>query len=192
MVGGLLVGATPVLLNGSPVYPDATGSWQIVAETRANIFGTGAAYLTGTEKAGLDPARAVDASALRSLISTGSPLPTSTWGWLHDVFDGRVRLESSSGGTDVCSALVSGSPWLPVYVGELRARVWASRPRPRDDAGRSVVGQVGELVIAEPMPSMPIYFWNDPDGSRYRDAYFSRFDRVRITATGSRSPNAAA
>jgi acetoacetyl-CoA synthetase len=178
MVGGLLVGATPVLFDGSPVYPDATGSWQIVAETRANIFGTGAAYLTGTEKAGLDPARAVDTSALRSLISTGSPLPTSTWGWLHDVFDGRVRLESSSGGTDVCSALVSGSPWLPVYVGELSGSCLGVKAQAWDDAGRSVVGQVGELVIAEPMPSMPIYFWNDPDGSRYRDAYFSRFDGV--------------
>ena len=111
--------APPVVFDGSPVYPDALGSWKIVAETRANIFGTGAASLTGVEKAGLDPAKSLDTSALRSVLSTGSPLPTSTWGWLHDVFDGRVRLDSSSGGTDVCSALVSGSPWLPVYVGEL-------------------------------------------------------------------------
>lgn len=178
LVDGLLVGATPVLFDGSPVYPDAMGSWQIVAETKTNIFGTGAAYLTGVEKAGLDPARSLDTSGLRSVLSTGSPLPTSTWGWLHDVFDGRVRLDSSSGGTDVCSALVSGSPWLPVYVGELSGPCLGVKVQAFDDAGRAVVGKVGELVITEPMPSMPIYFWNDPDGTRYRDAYFSRFDGV--------------
>lgn len=178
LVDGLLVGATPVLFDGSPVYPDAMGSWQIVAETKANIFGTGAAYLTGVEKAGLDPARSLDTSALRSVLSTGSPLPASTWRWLHDVFDGRVRLDSSSGGTDVCSALVSGSPWLPVYVGELSGPCLGVKVEAFDDAGRPVVGEVGEMVITEPMPSMPIYFWNDPDGARYRDAYFSRFDGV--------------
>jgi acetoacetyl-CoA synthetase len=178
LVDGLLVGATPILFDGSPVYPDVMGSLQIVADTRANVFGTGAAYLTGVEKAGLDPARSLDTSALRSVLSTGSPLPTSTWGWLHDVFDGRVRLDSSSGGTDICSALVSGSPWLPVYVGELSGPCLGVNVQAFDDAGRPVVGEVGELVIAEPMPSMPIYFWNDPEGTRYRDAYFSRFDGV--------------
>jgi acetoacetyl-CoA synthetase len=178
LVDGLLVGATPVLFDGSPVYPDVMASWQIVAETKTNIFGTGAAYLTGVEKAGLDPARSLDTSGLRSVLSTGSPLPTSTWGWLHDVFDGRVRLDSSSGGTDVCSALVSGSPWLPVYVGEISGPCLGVKVQAFDDAGRAVVGKVGELVITEPMPSMPIYFWNDPDGTRYRDAYFSRFDGV--------------
>jgi acetoacetyl-CoA synthetase len=178
LVDGLLVGATPVLFDGSPVYPDALGSWRILAETGATVFGTGAAYLTGVEKAGLDPTRSLDTSALRSVLSTGSPLPTSTWGWLHDMFDGRVRLDSSSGGTDICSALVSGSPWLPVYVGELSGPCLGVKVQAFDDAGLPVVGKVGELVITEPMPSMPIYFWNDPDGTRYRDSYFSRFPGV--------------
>ena len=178
LVAGLLVGATPVLYDGSPVHPDVLGSWRIVADTKANVFGTGAAYLTGCEKSGLDPAQLLHLSALRSVLSTGSPLPTSTWGWMHDLFDGRVRLDSSSGGTDICSALVGGSPWLPVYVGELSGPCLAVNVQAYDEDGRPVVGELGELVVTEPMPSMPTSFWNDPDGSRYRDAYFSRFEGV--------------
>ena len=192
LVAGLLVGATPVVYDGSPVYPDGLGSWRVVEASRASVFGTGAAYLTGCEKSGARPASELDLSSLRSILSTGSPLPTSTWGWVADQFGPGVRLDSSSGGTDVCSALVSGSPWLPVYVGELSGPCLGVKVQAFDERGEPVVGEVGELVVAEPMPSMPIAFWNDPGGVRYRDAYFSRYpgiwrhgDWIEFTARGS-------
>jgi acetoacetyl-CoA synthetase len=192
LVAGLLVGATPVLYDGSPGYPDVLASWRVVAESRANVFGTGAAYLTGCEKAGVHPARELDLSTLRSVVSTGSPLPTSTWSWVYDQLGPDVRLDSSCGGTDVCSALVSGSPWLPVYVGELSAPCLGVKVQAFDERGQPVVGEVGELVVTEPMPSMPISFWNDPDGSRFRDSYFSQYpgvwrhgDWIQFTERGS-------
>jgi acetoacetyl-CoA synthetase len=192
LVAGLLVGATPVVYDGSPGYPDVLGSWRVAAASGATIFGTGAAYLTGCERAGVEPARELDLSALRSVLSTGSPLPTSTWSWVYDQLGPAIRLDSSSGGTDICSALVSGSPWLPVYVGELSGPCLGVKVEAFDADGRAVVGEVGELVVTEPMPSMPIRFWNDPDGSRYHDAYFSRYpgvwrhgDWIRFTDRGS-------
>jgi acetoacetyl-CoA synthetase len=192
LVAGLLVGATPVVYDGSPGYPDVLGSWRVAAASGATIFGTGAAYLTGCERAGVEPARELDLSALRSVLSTGSPLPTSTWSWVYDQLGPAIRLDSSSGGTDICSALVSGSPWLPVYVGELSGPCLGVKVEAFDADGRAVVDEVGELVVTEPMPSMPIRFWNDPDGSRYHDAYFSRYpgvwrhgDWIRFTDRGS-------
>jgi acetoacetyl-CoA synthetase len=178
LVAGLLVGATPVVYDGSPGYPDLLGSWRVAAESRATVFGTGAAYLTGCEKGGVRPAQELDLSELRSVLSTGSPLPTSTWGWVYEQLGPDVRLDSSCGGTDICSALLSGSPWLPVYVGELSAPCLGVKVQAFDEAGQPVVGQVGELVVTEPMPSMPVYFWNDPDGSRFRESYFSRYPGV--------------
>jgi acetoacetyl-CoA synthetase len=191
LVAGLLVGATPVVYDGSPGYPDVLGSWRVAAESRATMFGTGAAYLTGCERAGVEPARELDLSALRSILSTGSPLPTSTWSWVYGQLP-AIRLDSSSGGTDICSALVSGSPWLPVYLGELSGPCLGVKVEAFDADGRAVVGEVGELAVTEPMPSMPIRFWNDSDGSRYHDAYFSRYpgvwrhgDWIRFTERGS-------
>jgi acetoacetyl-CoA synthetase len=192
LVSGLLVGATPVLYDGSPGHPDGLGSWRVAARTGAAVFGTGAAYLSASEKARLEPARDLDLSALRTVISTGSPLPVSTWYWLSSAFEGRVRLDSSSGGTDVCSVLIGGSPWLPVHAGELAAPSLGVMAQAFSELGQPVVGAVGELVISEPMPSMPLSFWNDPDGSRYREAYFSRFpghwchgDWVEFTERGT-------
>jgi acetoacetyl-CoA synthetase len=192
LVAGLLVGATPVVYDGSPGYPDLLGSWRVAAASRATVFGTGAAYLTGCEKAGAEPARELNLSAVRTVLSTGSPLPTSTWGWVYDQLGPDVRLDSSCGGTDVCSALLSGSPWLPVYVGELSAPCLGVKVEAFDERGEPVVGEVGELVVTEPMPSMPIAFWNDPDGSRFRESYFSRYpgvwrhgDWIRFTERGS-------
>jgi acetoacetyl-CoA synthetase len=178
LVGCLLGGATPVLYDGSPGHPDVLGSWRIAEATRANVFGTGAAYLTACEKAGVSPGRDLDLSALRGIISTGSPLPSSTWGWVYEHVKPDVRLDSSSGGTDVCASLISGSPWLPVYRGELSAPCLGVKAQAFDEEGRPVVGEVGELVICEPMPSMPVFFWNDPDGRRFRAAYFERFPGV--------------
>jgi acetoacetyl-CoA synthetase len=178
LVGALLGGATPVLYDGSPNFPDGLGSWRVAATTRANLFGCGAAYLTGCEKAALEPGRDLDLSALRGVISTGSPLPMSAWSWVYESVKSDVRLDSSSGGTDVCGTLISGSPWLPVYKGELSAPCLGVKAQAFDEQGRRVVGDVGELVILEPMPSMPVFFWNDPDGSRFHDAYFARFEGV--------------
>jgi acetoacetyl-CoA synthetase len=181
-----------VLYDGSPGFPDVMGSWRVAAATRANTFGSGAAYLTGCEKAGVEPGRDLDLSGLRTVVSTGSPLPMSTWSWVYEHVDGRVRLDSSSGGTDVCSSLISGSPWLPVYKGELSAPCLGVKAQAFDERGRPVVGEVGELVIREPTPSMPVFFWNDADGRRFQDAYFDRFpgvwthgDWIRFTDRGT-------
>ncbi len=178
LVGCLLGGATPVLYDGSPGHPDVCGNWRVVEAAQVNVFGTGAAYLTGCEKAGAEPGRDFDLSALRGVISTGSPLPLSTWSWVYDHVKSDVRLDSSSGGTDVCGALISGSPWLPVYRGELSAPCLGVKAQAFDDDGRAVVGEVGELVILEPMPSMPLFFWSDVDDRRFHDAYFARHDGV--------------
>jgi acetoacetyl-CoA synthetase len=178
LVSVLLTGATAVLYAGSPVYPDVLGSWRVASLAGASVFGTGAAYLTGCERAGVAPAEAVDLSALRTIVSTGSPLPTGTWSWVYERLGPDVRLDSSTGGTDVCSGFIGGSPWLPVYLGELSGPALGAKVEAYDDAGRSVVGELGELVLTEPMPSMPTHLWNDPDGSRYRDAYFSQFPGV--------------
>lgn len=191
LVGGLLVGATPVLYDGSPGYGGVDTSWRIAAHSRANIFGTGAAYLSACERQGVRPGTTLDLSRLRSVISTGSPLPPTTWRWVGDAVSADVRIDSSCGGTDVCGAILSGSPWLDVHVGELSGPCLGVRAEAFDDAGVAVRGAVGELVVRDPMPSMPVRFWNDPDGDRYRAAYFEKFpgvwsqgDWVEFTAHG--------
>jgi len=192
MVGALLVGASVVLYDGSPTYPDQLGSWRVAATTRATVFGAGAVYLSGTQARELHPAAELDLSALRTIISAGSPLPPTTWEWVYDEFGSQVRLDSSTGGTDVCGTFIAGSPWLPVYLGELSAPCLGVDARGFDAAGTEVHEQVGELVIVAPMPSMPVGFWNDPDGTRYRDAYFDQYpgvwrhgDWIELTARGS-------
>ncbi len=192
LVGALLVGATPVLYDGSPGYPDVLGSWRVAARAKATVFGTGAAYLTASEKAGAEPARELDLTSLRTVVATGSPLPTSTWHWVHDQLGPAVRLDSSSGGTDVCGGLIGGSPWLPVRANALAAACLGVKAQAFDARGEPVVGALGELVIREPMPSMPIRFFADPDGSRYREAYFDAWpgvwrhgDWVEFAADGS-------
>jgi acetoacetyl-CoA synthetase len=191
LIGGLLVGATPVLYDGGATVPDVIGSWRIVAATRSTVAGMGAAYITACQKADADPAAAVDLSALRVVVSTGSPLPIAGWRWLQARLPG-VRVDSSSGGTDVCSSFVCGSPVLPVHLGEMASRALGVDAQAWNSAGEPVIDEVGELVIAQPMPSMPIGFWNDPDGRRYRDAYFSTFpgvwrhgDWIRISPAGT-------
>jgi acetoacetyl-CoA synthetase len=167
------------------------GSWRIAAASRAGVVGMGAAYITACEKADADPAAAVDLSTMRSVISTGSPLPTAGWRWLTARLPG-VRLDCSSGGTDICSSFVCGSPVVPVYLGEISARALGVKAEAWSPSGQPVVDEVGELVISEPMPSMPTGFWNDPDGRRYQDAYFSTFagvwrhgDWIRISTRGT-------
>ena len=191
LVGGLLVGATPVLYDGSPTYPDVTGSWRVAAASGAAVVGVGAAYITACDKADADPAAELDLSALRVVVSTGSPLPSAGWSWLGARLP-DARVDCSSGGTDVCSSFVCGSPVLPVYSGEISGRALGVRVEAWNPAGQPVIDEVGELVITEPMPSMPTGFWNDPEETRYRDAYFSTFpgvwrhgDWIRIFARGT-------
>ena len=143
-------------------------------------------------KAGIRPGETHDLAALRSIGVTGSPLSADGFGWVYDAVKPDVWLVSMSGGTDVCSAFVGGCPWLPVHAGELQARSLGARVEAFDPAGRSVVGTTGELVLTAPLPSMPVFFWNDPDGTRYRESYFEMYpgvwrhgDWIRITERGS-------
>jgi acetoacetyl-CoA synthetase len=192
IVSGLLVGATPVLFDGNPAYPDLHTLWRLADEARIALFGTSAAYIMNCRKAGLRPGESHDLSALISIGSTGSPLPPEGFGWVYDAVKSDIWLASVSGGTDVVSAFVVGNPMLPVRAGELQCRALGAAVDAFDDAGHSVVGETGELVITRPMPSMPIYLWNDPDGSRYHDSYFDLYpgvwrhgDWIRITRRGS-------
>jgi acetoacetyl-CoA synthetase len=191
-VSALLVGSTVVLYDGSPTYPSPDKLWSIVEEQRITVLGTSAAYLHTCAKAGLAPIRDHDISVLRALHSTGSPLSTNGFRWAHQNVGEHVPLFSSSGGTDVASAFVGGNPLLPVRVGEIPGPCLGVNVEAWDSSGRPVVGQVGELVVTEPMPSMPLFFWNDPDGERYRSSYFDTFpgvwrhgDWIEITERGS-------
>lgn len=178
VVGSLLVGATAVLYDGSPTFGHVGALWQLAERCGITQFGTSAGYLMACRKAGLRPGDEYDLSALRSIGSTGSPLPASGFTWVYEAVGRDIWLGSMSGGTDVCTAFVGGNPLLPVYPGEIQCRALGAAVRAFDEAGRSVVDEVGELVVTVPMPSMPVLFWNDPDGSRYRAAYFDVYPGV--------------
>jgi len=192
VVGGLLVGATPVLFDGNPAYPDLNTLWELAQEAKMTVFGTSAAYIMTCLKAGIQPAHSFDLSALQSIGSTGSPLPPEGFKWVYDNVKRDLWLASVSGGTDVVSAFVVGCALLPVYAGELQCRALGASVDAFDDNGSSLVDQTGELVITRPMPSMPVFLWNDPDFSRYRASYFDMFpgiwrhgDWIRLTPHGS-------
>jgi acetoacetyl-CoA synthetase len=178
LVSALSVGATIVTYDGSPVAPEPDAMFAVCARERVTRFGTGAAYLTICERAGTRPGCRYDLSALRSIMSTGSPLPTAVWPWVYDAVKRDVLLGSDSGGTDVCSAFIGTNPLLPVYAGEMQAPYLGVRIESWSNTAEPLVGEVGEMVVTAPMPSMPVAFWNDPDGSRYRDAYFDTFPGV--------------
>ena len=175
LVGALLVGATVVTYDGSPGYPDGAAQWRVVERTGATFYGTSAAYITASAKAGLHPARDFDLATVRCLATTGSPLPPDGFRWIHDEVSARMWIASVSGGTDVCTCFAGAAPTLPVHTGELQAPSLGVALAAWDPAGRPVVDEVGELVVTRPMPSMPIHFWNDPDGTRYRESYFEMF-----------------
>jgi acetoacetyl-CoA synthetase len=178
LVSGLLHGTTIVLYDGSPAYPDAAGSWRVAARTGATRFGMGAAYVLASANAGVRPAAELDMSALQTVIPTGSPLPPAGWHWLGEHAGADVRIDPIAGGTDVCTAFVGGSPLLPVRVGEIPCRWPGVAVEVLDARGRPVRDAVGEFVVTRPMPSMPLRLWNDVDGERYRDTYFSAFPGV--------------
>ena len=192
LIGGLLAGCTPVLYDGSASHPDLDALWQLAQDARITRFGGSAGYFTACMKAGLRPMERFDLDALRSIGSTGSPLPPEAFRWTYDAVKRDVWLASSSGGTDVCSAFLGACPLLPVREGELQGLALGVRASAFDEAGRPVIDQVGELVLTEPLPSMPLHFWNDPDGQRYRESYFEMYpgvwrhgDWVRFTPEGS-------
>ncbi|MBW3669734.1 MAG: acetoacetate--CoA ligase, partial [Actinobacteria bacterium] len=178
VVSGLLLGATITLYDGSPLYPDPGALWRLADEAKLDMMGASPAYLQASEKAGLVPSRHFDLSALESLGMVGAPLPLSGYRWVYDNVGEDVFLAVGSGGTDVCSGLVCANVLLPVRAGEIQAPALGVRAEAWDAAGTPVVGEVGELVVTQPMPSMPLHFWNDPDGRRYHDAYFDVYPGV--------------
>ncbi|MEA3185400.1 MAG: acetoacetyl-CoA synthetase, partial [Ilumatobacteraceae bacterium] len=178
LVSGLLTGAAIVTFDGDPAYPTLDALWALAAETEITWFGASAPYYMACRKAGLHPGKQFDLSRLRAVGSTGAPLPADGFQWVYDEVRGDVMLSSISGGTDVCSAFVGGCPMVPVVAGEISCRYLGAAIAAFDDAGHSVVGRQGELVITEPMPSMPVGFWGDDDGSRLRAAYFDTYPGV--------------
>lgn len=174
----LLVGGTIVAYDGSPTYPSNERLWELVDRHNVSVFGTSPSYLQQSERQGLNPGRDFGLASLRLILATGSVVPPTTFEWVRETLGGRVPLVSISGGTDVIGAFVGGAPNLPVYAGECSAPALGVALDVYGPDGESLVGEVGELVVTKPMPSMPIYFWDDPEGQRYRSAYFSTYHQV--------------
>jgi acetoacetyl-CoA synthetase len=192
LVGGLLSGATILLYDGNPGYPDMNALWKFAERTGMTHFGTSASYLTGCMNAEIEPGREFDLGRLKGIGSTGSPLPPEGFSWVYEHVKEDVWLYSTSGGTDLCTAFVGGVPLLPVRAGELQGRALGAKVEAFDENGEPVIDQVGELVITEPMPSMPIYLWNDPDEERLRESYFDVYpgiwrhgDWIKVSENGS-------
>jgi acetoacetyl-CoA synthetase len=192
LVGGLLVGTTVVLYDGNPGHPDLGALWRLAEKHRISVFGVSAPYIQACLKAGLRPRDEVDLSAMRAIGSTGAPLSSEGFRWIGDAVGESVQICSMSGGTDVCAAFVAAAPIVPVWLGELSCAALGAAVVAYDEAGKEVVDEVGELVITEPLPSMPVSFWDDPDGTRLREAYFEDYpgvwrhgDWIRRTPHGS-------
>jgi len=192
LVSGLLTRAAIVLYDGSPGHPDMSVLWDLADRAGVTMFGTSASYIAACMKDGVEPAAGRDLSELKAVGSTGSPLSPEGFDWIYEQLGEDTWLFSTSGGTDLCTAFVGGTPLLPVYRGELQARALGAAVEAWDEDGNSVIDEVGELVVTEPMPSMPVYFWGDPDGSRYRASYFEQYpgiwrhgDWIEITSRGT-------
>ncbi|WP_341317088.1 acetoacetate--CoA ligase [Paraburkholderia sp. IMGN_8] len=192
LVGALVTGASIVLYDGHPSWPDGNALWRFMDEQEVAVFGTGAAVLIGNKKDGLRPRDYAPLKKLRTILSTGSPLPVDAFEWIYRDVKPDVWLASVSGGTDIASCFVACAPTLPVRAGEIQCPELGVAAYAFNEAGQAVVDEVGELVITQPMPSMPLYFWNDPDGRRYRDSYFEMYpgvwrqgDWIRFTSSGS-------
>jgi acetoacetyl-CoA synthetase len=187
----LLAGATIVLYDGSAGYPNLEALWKLAADLPIHHFGTSAPYIIACMKTGLQPGRQFDLSSLRSIGSTGSPLPPEGFDYIYENIKHEVWLCSMSGGTDICTALVGGNPWKPVYEGELQSRALGCSMYAYDESGETLTGEVGEMVITKPMPCMPVCFWGDEDYKRYQSSYFEMFpgvwrhgDWLKITSGG--------
>lgn len=192
VASGLLVGSTIVLYDGNPAYPGPQRLWRIAADHRVSVLGVSPGYLAASEKAALKPALDFDLAALRTIGCTGAPLPAHSCHWVHDHVGSHIQVASTSGGTDVVSGFAGAAPTTPIWPGEISAPLLGVDLQAWNSQGESVIGEVGELVITTPMPSMPVAFWNDPGGRRYRAAYFDTFpgvwrhgDWITVTERGS-------
>ncbi|MFD1145073.1 acetoacetate--CoA ligase [Larkinella insperata] len=177
-LASLLVGSTLVLYDGSAIHPNLDVLWNLTERAKVNHFGTGAAYLLACMRAGLSFAGSSRLPHLKTIGSTGSPLPPEGFRWVYESVKKNVWLVSLSGGTDVCSGFVGGSPLLPVYEGEIQCRMLGCKLESFDENSKPVRNELGEMVILEPMPSMPVYFWNDPDNQRYKASYFEQYEGI--------------
>jgi acetoacetyl-CoA synthetase len=191
LVSSLMLGASIVLIDGSPVYPDNKMLWQKIREEKITVFGTSPKYLSSIEKSGLVPKDKFDLGSLRTILSTGSPLSEENFEWIYKNVKSDLLLSSISGGTDIISCFMLGCPILPVYSGEIQCRGLGMKIESRDEYGNSIIEEKGELVCAAPFPSAPIYFWNDPENEKYRKAYFEKYhgvwhhgDFIKITSNG--------
>ncbi len=178
LVSGLAVGATLVLYDGSPFHPDGNVLWDLADELDIAIFGTSAKWIAACDKAGVRPRRTHRLEKLRAILSTGSPLLPESFDYVYREVKDDVQLSSISGGTDIVSCFALGNPLLPVYAGELQCRGLGMKVEIRNDDGQVVEDETGELTCSQAFPSMPVMFWNDADGSRYRAAYFDKFEGI--------------
>jgi len=178
LVGGLLAGATIFLYDGSPAYPNLRVLWQFADEARISYFGSSAAFIDACLKAGIKPGQQYDLRRIRAVGSTGSPLTSEGFNWIYENVNQELALESISGGADLCTAFVGGCRLLPIYAGEIQAASLGAKVKAYNEEGESILNEVGELVITRPMPSMPLFFWNDPEKMRYKDSYFNMFPGV--------------
>ncbi len=178
LVSSLLLGVCPVLFDGSPLYPEPDVLWQVAAQARVSFFGSSPAYVDAMIRAGIVPGGTYPLPDLRTVMLAGSPVSAACGAWFYRNVKPDLWLATGSGGTDVCTGFVGGVPTLPVYAGEIQARHLGVAAQAYNEHGEPVTDEVGELVITEPMPSMPVGFWGDSDGSAYRDAYFAEFPGV--------------
>ncbi|MGE3289246.1 MAG: acetoacetate--CoA ligase [Pseudonocardia sp.] len=192
LIGGLLVGATVVLFDGNPGHPDLGTLWRLAQDEDITYFGVSAPYVQACLKKGIKPAEEYSLGSLRALGSTGAPLSVEGFRWIGEHVGAGVQICSVSGGTDLCAAFVGASPDVPVWLGEISCAQLGAAVVAYDEKGEEVIDEVGELVVTKPMPSMPVMFWNDPDGTRLREAYFEDFpgvwrhgDWVKLTPRGS-------
>jgi acetoacetyl-CoA synthetase len=192
LVGLLLTPASIVLYDGNPAFPGPERLWDLASEAGITTFGASAAFISACMKAEVKPREGRDLGALAAVGSTGSPLSPEGFQWVYDELGSDTWLFSTSGGTDVCTAFVGGVPTLPVYLGELQCRVLGAAVESWDPDGKPLIDEVGELVITKPMPSMPLFFWGDEDGSRLRESYFDVYpgvwrhgDWIKITSRGT-------
>jgi len=192
VLSALLRGATALVYDGSPGYPDMNVLWKFAEETKMTCFGTSATYIVNCMKSDMKPAETFNLNSLRAVGSTGSPLPPEGFKWVYKEVGENIMLNSTSGGTDICSSFVGGNPLLPVYAGEIQCRLLGCSVESFDDSGKSQINEVGEMVITKPMPSMPVYFWGDEDKKRYTESYFEMYsgvwrhgDWLKVTERGS-------
>ncbi|HEY4440791.1 MAG TPA: acetoacetate--CoA ligase [Candidatus Elarobacter sp.] len=178
LLSGLLQGSSVVLYDGHPAYPTPRLLWQLAAEAKATSFGASPTYVQIMRKIGIVPKDEFDLSALTGVLLTGSPVTPEATAWFYENVKRDLWVTSPSGGTELCAGLVGGSPLLPVYAGEIQTRLLGMDVRAWNEDGEDVTNEVGELVVTSPAPSMPLHFWNDPDGARYRETYFEHFPGV--------------